>query len=167
MEVMQLPTPNQGQLTQAVHLFITTQGMATIEGRALGDDDQTTQAQPTQAAWVNATANTDIAVDPVPEWTTVHYTLDCAENNPALTDWQTPWATKGDRLDNVTLNYTLTPQTMEPAGRAARTDRGAPNHTLWHYPPCACSMCVASLCCSIIVAACGTLYCQTPTFCQR
>ena len=64
----------------------------------------------------------------------VHYTLDCAENDPALTDWWTRWATEVDRLEDVTLDDTLTPQTMEPAGRVARTHRGATKHTLWHYP---------------------------------
>ena len=67
MEVMHLLTRNQVQLTQAVHLFIATQGTATIEGTALGDDDQIPQAPPTQPVWVNATANTDIAADPDPE----------------------------------------------------------------------------------------------------
>ena len=129
MEVMQLPTPDRVQLSRAVHLFITTGGTATIEGTALGDDHQTPQARPTPAVWVNATADTDIVVDPDPEWTAVHYTLDCAENQPALTDWQTQWAAEVDCLDD-----TLTPQTMEPAGRAARTHRGAPKHTPWHYP---------------------------------
>ena len=133
MEVMHLLTPNQVQLTQAVHLLITIQGTATIEGTALGDDDQTPQARPTQAVWVNATANTDIAVYPDPEWTAVQYTLDCAENDPALTDWRTRWAAEVDRLDDVTLDNTLTPQTMKPAGRAAGTHRGATRYTLWHY----------------------------------
>ena len=41
MEAMRLLTPHQIQLTQAMHLFITTQGTAAIEGTALGDDDQT------------------------------------------------------------------------------------------------------------------------------
>ena len=134
MEVMRLLTPHQVQLTQAMHLFITTQGTATIEGTALGDDDQTPQARPTQVVWVNATADTDIAVDPDPEWTAVHYTLDCARSEPTLTDWRTRWAAEVDRLDDITLNDTLTPQTMEPAGRAARTHRAPTKHTLWHYP---------------------------------
>ena len=120
-------------LTQAVHLFITTQGTATIEGTALGDDDQTPKARPTQAVWVNATQSTDIAVDPDHKWTAVHYTLDCTENDPTLTDWRTRWAAEVDRLDNVTLNDTPTSQTMEPAGRAARTHRDPTKHTPWHY----------------------------------
>ena len=64
MDIMHLLTPEQVQLPQAVHLFITTQGMATIEGTAPGDDDQTPQARPTQAVWVSAIADTDIAVTP-------------------------------------------------------------------------------------------------------
>ena len=43
MEVMRLFTPHQVQPTQAMHLFIATQGTATTEGTALGDDDQTPQ----------------------------------------------------------------------------------------------------------------------------
>ena len=87
-----------------------------------------------QAVWVSATANTDIAVDPNPEWPAVDYTLDCAEKDPALTDWQTRWAAEVDRLNDITLDDTLKPQTMEPAERAARTHRGATKHTLCHYP---------------------------------
>ena len=56
------------------------------------------------------------------------------EDDPALTDWQTRWAAEVDRLDDITLEDTLTPQTREPAGRAARTHRGATKHTLWHCP---------------------------------
>ena len=134
MEVMRLLTPHQVQLTQAMHLSITTQGTATIEGTALGDHEQTPQARPTQAVWANATADTDIAVDPDPDWTAVHYTLDCTQNNPRLTNWRTRWAAEDDRLNDVTLDNTLTPQTMEPAGRAARTHRDPTKHTLWHYP---------------------------------
>ena len=149
MEVMHLLTPSQVQLTQASQLFITTQGTATIEGTALGDEEQTAQARPTQAIWVNARANTDIAVDPDPQWTAVHYTLDCAENDPALTDWRTRCAAEVHRLDNVTLDDTLTPQTMEPAGRVVRTHRDATKHTLWHYPtiihPCFLLVIVRSL----------------------
>ena len=134
MEVMRLLTPHQVQHTEAMHLFITTQGTATIEGTALGDDDQTPHARPTQPVWVNATADTAIAADPDPRWTAVHYTLNCTENDPTLTDWRTRRAAEVDRLDNVTLDNTLTPQTMEPAGRAARTHQDPTKHTLWHYP---------------------------------
>ena len=52
MEVVHLLKPNQVPLIQAVHLFITSQDTATIEGTALWEDDQTTQARPTQALWV-------------------------------------------------------------------------------------------------------------------
>ena len=117
-----------------MHLFITRQGRATIGGTALADEDQTPQARPTQGSWVNATANTDIAVDPDPEWTAVHYTLDCAENDPALTDWRTRCAAEVDRVNDITLDDTLTPQTREPVGHVARTDRDATKHTLLHYP---------------------------------
>ena len=89
MEVIHLLTPNLVQLTHAVHLYITIQGTATIEGTALGDDDQTPGARPSKAIWVNATAITDTAVDPDPEWTAVHYTLDCTEKDTTLTDWRT------------------------------------------------------------------------------
>ena len=86
MVAMRLPTQQQVQLTKAMHLFITTQGTAAIEGTALGDDDQTPQARPTQAIGINATTGTDITVDPDPERTAIHYTLDCAEDDPTLTD---------------------------------------------------------------------------------
>ena len=92
MEVMSLLKPHQVQLTQAMHLFITTKGSPTIGGRALGDDDQTPQARTTQAVWINTTADTDIAVDSYPEWTGVHATLHCPENDPTLTNWRTRWA---------------------------------------------------------------------------
>ena len=55
MVAMRLLTPHQVQLPQAMHLLITTQGTAATEGTALGDDDQTPQARPTQAIWINAT----------------------------------------------------------------------------------------------------------------
>ena len=77
------------QLTQAMHLFITTQGTASIEGTTLGDDDQTPQARPTQAIWINAMTGTNITVDPDPEWTAIHYALDCAQEDPTLTEWRT------------------------------------------------------------------------------
>ena len=113
MEVMRLLTPDQVQLTQAMQLFISTQGTATIEGTALGDDDQTPKAKPSQAVWVNATVDTDIAVDANPECTAVHYTLDCTKNDPELTDRRTRWAAEVNHLDTVTLDDGLTPQTME------------------------------------------------------
>ena len=133
-EVMRLLTPHKVQLTQAMHLFITTQGTAAIGGTALGEDDQTPQARPTEAVWINATAGTDIAVDPDPEWMAIHYTLDCAESDPAMTEWQIGGAAEVNRLDDVALDDTLTLQAMEPAGRAARTHRDPTKHTLWHYP---------------------------------
>ena len=46
MEVMHLLTPDRVQLPEALHLFITNQGTATIEGTALGDDDQTPRHDP-------------------------------------------------------------------------------------------------------------------------
>ena len=132
MVSMRLPTPHQVQPTQAMHLFLTTQGTAAMEGAAPGEDDQTPQARPTQAIWINATAGTDITVDPDPEWMAIGYTLDCAEDVPTLTEWQTRWAAEANRLDQVTLDDTLTPQTMEPAGRTAQTHRDSTKHTLWH-----------------------------------
>ena len=132
MEVMRLLTPHQVQLTQAMHLFITTQGTAAIEGTALGDDDQTPQATPTQAIWIDTTAGTDITVHPNLEWTAIHYTLDCAEGDPTLTEWQTRWAAEVNRLNDVTSDDILTPRAMEPTGRAARTYRDPTKHTLWH-----------------------------------
>ena len=133
MEAMRLLRPHQVQLTQAMHLFKTTPGKASIEGTALGDDDQTPQARPTRAIWINATRDTDITVDPDPEWTAIHYTLDCAED-PTLTEWQIWWAAEVNCLDDVTLDNTHTPRAMEPAGRATRTHRDPTEHILWHYP---------------------------------
>ena len=131
---MRLLTPHEVQLTQAMHLFITTQGTATIEGTALGDYDQTPQARPTQAVWINATAGTDFALDPDLEWTAIHYTLECAKSDPTLTELQTWSAAEANRLNDVALDDTLTPQAMKPAGRAARTHRDPIKHILWHYP---------------------------------
>ena len=119
MASMHLLTPHQVHLTQATHLFLTTQGTATMEGTALDDDDQTPQARPTQAIWINATTGTDITVDPDPEWMAIHCTLDCTKDDPTLTEWQTRWAAEANRLHEVALDDTLTPQTMEPAGRTA------------------------------------------------
>ena len=82
MVSMRLLTPHQVQLTQAMHVFIMTQGTAAMEGTALGDHNQTPQARPTQAIWINATTGTDITVDPDPEWMAIDYTLDCAEKRP-------------------------------------------------------------------------------------
>ena len=77
--------------------------------------------------------NNGFTVDPDPEWTGIHYTLDCAEDD-TLTKWQTRWAPEASRLDDVTLDDTLTPQAMKPAGRTAQTNRNPTKHTLWHYP---------------------------------
>ena len=133
MVALRLLTPHQVQPTQTMHLFITTQGTAAIEGTPLGDNDQTPQARPKQAIWINATTGTDITVDPGPEWTAIHYTLDCAVDDPTLTEWQRRWAAEVNRLDDVTLNDNLTPRAREPAERTARTHRDPTKHTLWHY----------------------------------
>ena len=92
MASMCLLTPHQLHLTQATHLFLTTQGTATMEGTALDDDDETPQARPTQAIWINTTTGTDNTVDPDPEWMAIHCTLDCTKDDPTLTEWQTRWA---------------------------------------------------------------------------
>ena len=134
MVSIRLLTRHQVQLTQAMHLFLTTEGTAAMEGTALGNDDHTPQGKPTQAIWIKATAGSDITVDPDPEWIAIHYTLDCAEDDPTLTEWQTRWAAEANRLDGVLLDDTLTPQTMEPAGRTAQTHRDPTKHTPWHYP---------------------------------
>ena len=117
-----------------MHLLLTTQGKAAMEGAALGNDDQTPQARPTQAIWINAKTGTDITIDPDPEWMGIHYTVDCAEDDPTLTAWQPRWAAEANSLDEVALDDTLTPQTTEPAGRTARTQRDPSKHALWHYP---------------------------------
>ena len=134
MASMRLLTPHQVHLTQATHLFLTTQGTATIEGTALDDDDQTPQARPTRAIWINATTGTDITVHPDPEWMAIHYTLDCTKDDPTLKEWQTRWAAEANRLHEVALDDTLTPQTTEPAGRTPQTHRDPTKHTLRLYP---------------------------------
>ena len=134
MASMRLLTPHQVHLPHATHLFLTTQGTATMEGTALDEDDQTPQARPTQAIWITAATGTDITVDPDPEWMAIHYTLDCTKDAPTLTEWQTRWAAEANRLHEVALDDTLTPQTMEPAGRTAQAHRDPTKHTLWHYP---------------------------------
>ena len=42
--------------------------------------------------------------------------------------------TEVDRLHDVTLDDTLKPQTVEPAGRTARTHRDPTKPTFWYYP---------------------------------
>ena len=100
---MRLLTPHQVHLTQATHLFLTTQGTATMEGTALDDDDQTPQARPTQAIWINVTKGTDITVDPDPEWMAIHCTLDCTKDDPTLTEWQTRWAAEANASTRLPL----------------------------------------------------------------
>ena len=63
----------------------------------------------------------------------IRYTLDCGEDDPRLPEWQTRWAAEAKRLDEVALDDTLTPQTMEPAGPTARTYQDPTKDTLGHY----------------------------------
>ena len=87
MVSMRLLTPHEVQVAQAMHLLLTNQGTAAMEGAPLGDDDETPQARPAQAIWINATTGTDITVHPDPEWTAIHCTLDCANCRPG---WEHP-----------------------------------------------------------------------------
>ena len=64
----------------------------------------------------------------------IHYTLDCTTDDPMLTEWQTRWAAEANRLHEVALDDTLTPQTIEAAGRTAQAHRNPTKHTFWHYP---------------------------------
>ena len=83
---------------------------------------------------MNATEGTEIAVNPDPKWTAIHYTLDYTESDLTLTEWQTRWGAEVNCLSDVALDDTLTPKAMESAGCAARTHRDPTKHTLWHYP---------------------------------
>ena len=56
------------KLSPADNLFITIQGTAGIYGAILRDEDQMPQDRPTQAIWVTATADSNIAIDPESEW---------------------------------------------------------------------------------------------------
>ena len=121
VNTMRLLTPHQVHLTQTTHLFLTTKGTATMEGTALDDDDQTPQARPTQAIWINATTGTDITVDPDPEWMAIHCTLDCTKDDPTLTEWQARWAAEANRLHEVALDDTLTPTGTPPSTASGTT----------------------------------------------
>ena len=121
MVSMRLPTPHQVQLSQALHLCLTTRGTAAMEDTALGNNNQTPQARPTQAIWMNATTGTDITPDPDLEIIAIHYTLDCAQDDPTLTEWQKRWAAEANRLDKVALDDTLMPRDVPPENTGTPT----------------------------------------------
>ena len=120
------------KLPPAEHLFIIIQGTATIEGTDLADDDQMPRARPTQAISLTTTTDTNIGIDS--EWAAIHYTAQGSDGDPRTNDWQIRWTTAMDRLRGVTLDNTLTPQTMELAKQATKTYHSTTKHTVWHYP---------------------------------
>ena len=129
-----LITTKQIKLSPAEHLFTPIQGTATIGGATLGDDDQKPQARPTQAIWVTAATDADIAINPGFEWSAIHYTVESTVGDPKTTNWQQRWGTEVEQLSDAALNDTLTPQTMVPAKRATQTCLSTAKHTIWHYP---------------------------------
>ena len=118
----------------AEHLFITLEGTATSKGATLGDDHQLPEAGSRQAFWVRATPNSDIAIDPDFRWAAIQYTIECTDGVPKTKDWQTQWTAAMNRLSDVTLDATLTPQTMDSTKRATQAHHSIAKHTVWHYP---------------------------------
>ena len=134
VEAIHLSTMKPIKLSPAEHLFITIQGPATIEGATLADDDQMPQARPTQAIWVPATTDADIAIDPDSEWSAIHHTVESAVSDPKTTNWRQRWSTEMEQLNDADLDDTLTPKTIEPAKQAIQTCPSTARHTVWHYP---------------------------------
>ena len=133
IEAIHLITPDRKKLPPAAHLPITVQGTATIEGAIIGEKNQLPQARPTQAVCVTATMNTNVTIGHYSEWAAIHCTVEYTNSDPRASDRQTPWTTAIDRLSNITVNNTLSPQTMEPASRATQIYHRAAKHTIWHY----------------------------------
>ena len=131
VEAIQSMTTKQIRLSPAEHLFITIQGMATIQGATLGDDDQTPQASPTKANWVTATTHADIVMEPDFEWSAIHYTVEDTAGDPKTTNWPGIWTAELEHLSDAALHDTLTPQTMEPAKRATQACLSTAKHTVW------------------------------------
>ena len=94
VEAIHLITTEPINLPPDEHLFITIQGTATTEGATLGDDHQMPQARPTQAIWVTATTDVDIAIDPDLEWSAIYYTVESAVGDPKTTNWRQRWTTE-------------------------------------------------------------------------
>ena len=134
VDAINLITTKQIRLPPAQHLLITIQGTATVEGTTLGDHDQMPRARLTQAICVTTTRDTNIAIDPDSELAAIHYAVEGTDGDPKTSDWQIHWTTAINRLSGVTLNDTLTPQTMEPAKLAGQTYHRTAKHTVWHYP---------------------------------
>ena len=134
VDAIHLITIKQIKLPPAEHLFITIQGTATFKYATLGEDDQMPQARPRQAVWVTTTRDTNIAIDQDSEWAAIHYTVEGTDGDPKTNDWQTRWTTAMDRLSGVTVDNTLSPQTVEPKKRATQTYHSTTKHTVWHYP---------------------------------
>ena len=101
VEAIHLITTKPITLPPTEHLFITIQGTATIEGDTREDDDQMPQARPTQAIWVTATTDADVAIDPDLEWSAIHYTVESAVGDPKTTNWQQRWTTEMEQLNDA------------------------------------------------------------------
>ena len=134
VEAIHLITPDRIRPAPPAHLLITVQGTATIEGAIVAEDNQPPQARPTQAILATATTNNDIMFDPDSEWATVHCTVECTDGDPMTNGWQTRWTAAIDRLSHLTLDDTLTQQTMEPARHATEAHHSIAKHAIWHYP---------------------------------
>ena len=92
------------------------------------------QARPTQAIWVRATTDANIAIDLDSEWATIHYTVEGAEGDAKTSKWRQRWTVEVEHLSDAALDNTLTPQTTEPAKRTTQTYLSTAKHTVWHYP---------------------------------
>ena len=133
VDTINLITAKRVKLPPAEHLFITIEGTASIEGATLGDDDQMLQARPTLAVWVRATTDTDVAIHPDsngPPSTVLWKVLTATPKTNVL---QTLWTTAKGDLSDVTLDETLTPQTMGAVERAIQIHHSTAQHTVWHY----------------------------------
>ena len=117
-----------------LHLFIITKFTSIIKGTAWSEDSQQPQARSTQAVPMTATKDSYITVDPDSAWAAFHYTLGCTNSDPIKRYWQTRCAVAIDRLHDVTLDNTLTPQTMEAAKRATQAHHRTAKRNVWHRP---------------------------------
>ena len=81
---------------------------------------------------MTAKTDTNITIAMVSEWAAIHYTWECTNSDPKASDWQTRWTVASNRLSDVTLDDTLTPQTIEPAKRATQRHHSTAKHTIWY-----------------------------------
>ena len=124
-------TSDKMHLLPATHRWNTTQGMATIEGMALAEQDQQPQVRPTQAIWVTATRAADITITAHSACAAIKYALDPAGSTDNY-GWPVRWATVAERLSHTALNDTLTLQIMGPARRPTQKQFYSTKHTVWY-----------------------------------